>query len=101
MAQNAIAAAEAGDYSEVRRVLQLLQRPYDDDDGDDDRKDDAVTSSLHVQRGTASSESQQRQQPVATTTTSRNVTDAMQHRSSVTSSAVTCRLRRRLLTGLT
>ena len=35
MAQNAIAAAETGDYSEVRRVLKLLQRPYDDADDDD------------------------------------------------------------------
>ncbi|KAI8767444.1 selenoprotein O isoform X2 [Biomphalaria glabrata] len=31
IAQNAIAAAEKGDYSEVRKVLKLLETPYDDD----------------------------------------------------------------------
>uniref|UniRef100_A0A8C5VA56 Selenoprotein O n=1 Tax=Microcebus murinus TaxID=30608 RepID=A0A8C5VA56_MICMU len=31
IAQNAIQAAEAGDFSEVRRVLKLLETPYDSD----------------------------------------------------------------------
>lgn len=31
IAQTAIEAAEAGDYSEVQRVLHLLQHPYADD----------------------------------------------------------------------
>merc|ERR1719494_1721659 len=31
IAQNAIKAAEGGDYSEVRRVLTILQNPYSDD----------------------------------------------------------------------
>lgn len=31
IAQNAIAAAEKGDYSEVQRVLKLLENPYSDD----------------------------------------------------------------------
>lgn len=31
IAQNAIKAAESGDFSEVRRVLTLLQNPYSDD----------------------------------------------------------------------
>ncbi|KAJ7390021.1 hypothetical protein OS493_027545 [Desmophyllum pertusum] len=31
IAQNAISAAEKGDFSEVQRVLQLLQNPYSDD----------------------------------------------------------------------
>ena len=31
IAQNAIAAAEKGDYSEVQRVLKLLETPYSED----------------------------------------------------------------------
>ena len=31
IAQQAIEKAEAGDYSEVQRVLRLLERPFDDD----------------------------------------------------------------------
>ena len=31
IAQNAIDAAEKGDYSEVHRVLKVLQNPYSDD----------------------------------------------------------------------
>ena len=31
IAQNAIEAAEKGDYSEVRRVLKILENPYSDD----------------------------------------------------------------------
>ena len=31
IAQRAIDAAEEGDYSEVRRVLRLLENPYSDD----------------------------------------------------------------------
>ena len=30
MAQMAIDAAEAGDYTEVKRILSLLQKPFDD-----------------------------------------------------------------------
>ena len=30
IAQNAIDAAEKGDFSEVERVLKLLQHPFDD-----------------------------------------------------------------------
>jgi uncharacterized protein YdiU (UPF0061 family) len=30
IAQNAIEAAEKGDFSEVQHVLQLLQNPFDD-----------------------------------------------------------------------
>ncbi len=40
IAQTAIEAAEAGDYSEVQRVLQLLQHPYSDD------VPDSVTASV-------------------------------------------------------
>ena len=31
IAQNAIQAAESGDYSEVKRVLRLLEQPFTDD----------------------------------------------------------------------
>lgn len=31
IAHNAIEAAEKGDYSEVRRVLKILENPYSDD----------------------------------------------------------------------
>ena len=31
IAQNAIEAAEKGDYSEVRKVLKLLENPYSED----------------------------------------------------------------------
>lgn len=31
IAQNAIDAAEKGDFSEVRRVLEILQTPYSED----------------------------------------------------------------------
>ena len=31
IAQNAIATAEKGDYSEVQRVLKLLENPYSED----------------------------------------------------------------------
>jgi uncharacterized protein YdiU (UPF0061 family) len=30
IAQNAVDAAEQGDYSEVRRLLTVLEHPYDD-----------------------------------------------------------------------
>jgi uncharacterized protein YdiU (UPF0061 family) len=33
MLQNAIQAAEKGDYSEVRTLLQLVRKPYEDQPG--------------------------------------------------------------------
>jgi uncharacterized protein YdiU (UPF0061 family) len=33
MLQNAISAAEKGDYSEVRTLLDLMRRPYEDQPG--------------------------------------------------------------------
>lgn len=46
IAQQAIDAAEKGDYSEVRRVLRLLQRPFSDDAAVGLDEDPAVLAAL-------------------------------------------------------
>ena len=35
IAQNAIAAAEKGDFTEVQRVLKMLEQPFDEASADD------------------------------------------------------------------
>jgi hypothetical protein len=51
MAQTAIAAAEAGDYSEVQRLLTLLQHPFSDEDADIKVKDITSSHTCHQVSG--------------------------------------------------
>ena len=51
IAQNAIEAAEKGDYSEVRRVLKLLENPYSEDTEVSDVPGPSTTASTSAAAG--------------------------------------------------